>query len=58
MRSDILPVVALGAHAVYIHYENTWQYENTHGHQVEHGSYEQIDHIGLLPDLLERLESR
>lgn len=58
MRSDILPVVALGAHAVYIHYENTWQYENTHAHQVEHGSYEQIEHIGLLPELLEKFESR
>jgi putative hydrolase of the HAD superfamily len=58
MRSDILPVVALGGHAVYIHYENTWQYENTHAHQVDHGSYEQIDHIGLLPELIEKIEFR
>ena len=58
MRSDILPVVALGACAVYIHYEDTWQYENAHAHHVEHGSYEQIDHIGLFPELVERIESR
>jgi putative hydrolase of the HAD superfamily len=58
MRSDILPVVALGARAVYIHYEETWQYENAHTHQVEHDSYEQIDHIGLLPELVEKMESR
>ena len=58
IRSDILPVVALGAYAVYIHYEDTWQYENAHAHHVKHGSYEQIDHIGLFPELVERIESQ
>jgi putative hydrolase of the HAD superfamily len=57
MRSDILPVVALGGQAVYIHYEDTWQYENAHAHRMEYGSYEQIDHIGLLPELIKKIES-
>ena len=58
LRSDILPVLALGAHAVYIHYENTWQHEKLHPHEVGHVVYEQIDHIGLLPELIEVLEAQ
>lgn len=58
LRSDILPVVALGALAIYIHYENTWQHEHVHPHEAGHAAYEQIDHIGLLPELIEMLEGQ
>jgi putative hydrolase of the HAD superfamily len=56
LRSDILPVVALGAHAVYIHYEGTWAYENTQIEGMKPGAFEQLDHIGLIPEYIETLE--
>ncbi len=58
MKSDILPIVALGAHAVYIHYDGTWSHEIIHMNNTEHNSYDQIAHIGLLPELVEKIESR
>jgi len=56
LRSDILPVVALGGRAVYIHYEGTWAYENTLPDGITADAFEQLDHIGLVPEYLETLE--
>lgn len=57
LKSDILPVLALGARAVFIPYELTWAHE-TQGVQVrEEHVYFELEHIGLLPDLVARLES-
>ena len=56
LRSDILPVVSLGAHAVYIHYEGTWAYENTQIEGMKPGAFEQLEHIGLIPEYIEKLE--
>lgn len=58
LKSDILPVVAVGGQAVYIPYELTWAHE-TH---VDGGGgqkgYFQIDHIGQLPALVGRLSGQ
>jgi putative hydrolase of the HAD superfamily len=51
-RSDILPVVQIGAHAVYLPFHLTWAHEHAAIH--EHDGYIELEHIGLLPDLLER----
>lgn len=58
LRSDILPVVAIGGHAVYIHYEGTWQHEKTLPYALPPDAYQQIEHIGLLPDLIRNLEQQ
>lgn len=58
LRSDILPVVALGAHAVYIHYEGTWAYENTLPEGMSADDFVQLDHIGLVPEYLQRLNQQ
>jgi putative hydrolase of the HAD superfamily len=55
-RSDILPILELGGKAVYIPYATTWQHENVELPSASWPGYYQIEHIGLLPDLLERLE--
>lgn len=56
LRSDILPVLALGASAVYVPYELTWAHETAEPVQAEHPGYYEVAHLGLLPTLLERLE--
>lgn len=57
LRSDILPLLELGAHAVYILHELTWQHENSDPPSEKKTCFYQLDHIGQLPALLERLEN-
>ena len=56
LRSDILPLLELGAHAVYIPHELTWQHENSDPPPAGQAGYYQLEHIGQLPALLEQLE--
>ena len=51
MRSDIVPVVQIGGHAVHIPYATTWEHEQDHPY-VDSGHYSDLDHIGLLPKLI------
>ncbi len=53
LRSDILPVVALGARAVHIPYPITWAHEAVPVPSGEASGYDELEHIGLLPDLIE-----
>jgi putative hydrolase of the HAD superfamily len=55
LRSDILPVVALGGHAVYIPYHLTWAHETVAVHPEEALAYVELEHIGLLPGFVEQL---
>jgi putative hydrolase of the HAD superfamily len=55
LKSDILPVLELGGHAVFIPHEITWQHEYVEG-EIEHPRYHTLEHIGQLPALLGRLE--
>jgi putative hydrolase of the HAD superfamily len=57
LRSDILPVLALGASAVYVPYRLTWAHEVVDAPPNGQPGYYQLEHLGLLPDLLVRLES-
>ena len=56
LRSDILPVLALGASAVYVPHHLTWAHELADAPPTDHPGFYQIEHLGLLPDLLQRLE--
>jgi putative hydrolase of the HAD superfamily len=56
LRSDILPVVSLGARAVHIPYHLTWAHETVPVHQDEALEYVELEHIGLLPELVGQLE--
>jgi putative hydrolase of the HAD superfamily len=57
LRSDILPVTSLGGRAVYIPYHLTWAHETVDDHDSQQHSYVELEHIGLLPELLERLHA-
>jgi putative hydrolase of the HAD superfamily len=55
LRSDILPVLALGGRAVYIPYHITWAHERAPVPETDQKGYFELEHLGLLPDLIERL---
>jgi putative hydrolase of the HAD superfamily len=57
LRSDILPVLALGASAVYIPYASTWVHEFADPPSPDHPGYYTLDHIGLLPVLLSKIDA-
>ncbi len=55
LRSDILPVLAVGGAAVYIPHELTWSHEAAEPPVDQPGFYE-LARFGLLPALLDELE--
>jgi putative hydrolase of the HAD superfamily len=55
LRSDILPVLALGAPAVYIPYHLTWIHEHDIAHFESRDGYFEIEDICLLTDLIKQL---
>ena len=54
MRSDIVPVVQIGGHAVHIPYDTTWDHEQKHPY-IDPKNFKQLKHIGLLPGLIEEM---
>jgi len=55
LRSDILPVTALGGRAVYIPYHLTWAHETVADHDAQLHQYVELADIGGLPELLEQM---
>jgi putative hydrolase of the HAD superfamily len=55
LRSDILPVLALGGQAVYIPQALNWAHESAEPPEGADGRFFELPHIGLLPELLERI---
>lgn len=53
LRSDILPVVEIGANAVYIPYANTWAYEQVQLDESKPKPFIELTSITLLPDWLD-----
>jgi putative hydrolase of the HAD superfamily len=45
LRSDILPLVELGANAIYVPYESTWAHENQIEGKLDSDSYYEIEKI-------------
>ena len=56
VRSDIQPVLALGARAIYIPYAVTWEHEQ--GHLEASDRWQQAASIAEVPELLQRFETR
>jgi putative hydrolase of the HAD superfamily len=56
LRSDVLPVVAVGGNAVHIPYAITWAHEAVE--VVERDGWWTIDDISALPDLIATLDHR
>jgi putative hydrolase of the HAD superfamily len=57
LKSDILPVVETGAHAVYVPYEMSWIHERVSDDALRDATFHRIAHIRELPALLRRLET-
>ena len=55
LRSDILPVVAIGSRAVYIPNASTWDHENAVHDQ--HADFLTLDKLDQLPALLEAIDA-
>jgi len=55
LRSDILPVTALGGRAVYIPYHLTWAHETVAEQDAQIRHYIELADIGGLPALIEQL---
>jgi putative hydrolase of the HAD superfamily len=55
LRSDILPALEAGAHAVYIPYEGTWIHEHVAAEHLREAAYHEIAAIRELPALLRGL---
>jgi putative hydrolase of the HAD superfamily len=56
LRSDILPVLAIGGRAVYIPAALTWSHEAAAEPPPGLRGFYQIPHLGSLPALIEALE--
>ncbi|MCB9077604.1 MAG: HAD hydrolase-like protein [Anaerolineaceae bacterium] len=56
LRSDILPVLELGASAVYVPHQLTWVHETGDTPVGEQPGYYEIEHLGQLPELLKSLD--
>lgn len=57
VRSDVLPVVELGGHAVHLPYRYTWAHEEVADVDAERNGYHQLASITDLPALVERLSA-
>src|SRR2546430_4902291 len=55
LRSDVVPVVALGAHAFHIPYEVTWHHENVPEDELPVQGWRPLSAIRELPAALEEL---
>ena len=55
LRSDVLPVVDIGAHGVHIPYGILWGHESVE-EEPDHGSYHRLARFSELPELLHRLD--
>jgi putative hydrolase of the HAD superfamily len=57
LRSDILPVLALGGQAVYIPYASTWVHEHVDAADLKNAAYHEIENLQFLPGLIAELEN-
>ena len=58
LRSDILPALELGTYTVFIPYPGAWQHEAAPAPAPGTPRFYQLEHLGLLPGLLDRLETQ
>jgi len=55
LRSDVVPVVSLGAHAVHIPYEVTWHHEHVPEEELPNEGWQRVSTIRELPAILDEL---
>jgi len=55
LKSDILPVLNLGGHGVYIPYRITWAHERVHSPPTDHQNFYELESIAQLPGLIDSI---
>jgi putative hydrolase of the HAD superfamily len=55
LRSDILPVIEAGGHAIHVPYEMSWAHEQVPAEALAGAHYQEIPHIRDLPHVLAEL---
>lgn len=55
LRSDILPVLEAGGHAVYVPYEVTWVHEHVAEDALGDAQFHRVTHLGEVPAVLTQL---
>ena len=58
LKSDVLPVVAIGGQAVYIPHTLTWEHERVDPAATQHARYFELAHISELPGLVDKLQQQ
>ena len=56
LRSDVVPVVELGGHAIHIPYEVTWHHEHVPEESLPRVGWDRIEAIAEVQTVLERME--
>lgn len=56
LKSDILPLCQIGAHAVHIPFHTTWVHEMVAPHHFEGFCYQELSDMSLLPAYLDELQ--
>ena len=54
LKSDVLPVLALGGHAIHIPFHITWEHERIE-HEVEHDNFYQAEHIAQVVEMIKEM---
>lgn len=57
LRSDIVPVIAIGGRAVYIHKDQTWFHEMVPIEEIDSARYDELEHLGQLPEYVDRVST-
>ncbi len=52
LKSDILPVVQAGGHAVFVPCDITWAHENLTDQKIDKAAYHELENLGQLPALV------
>jgi putative hydrolase of the HAD superfamily len=55
MKSDIIPALSIGAHAIHIPAEIHWSLDHLPVSQVKEYEYHEIEHMGQLPDMIRKI---
>lgn len=53
LKSDVLPVSEIGAHAIHIPFHTTWTHETIEPSEAERNGYHELEDISLVPDFLD-----
>ncbi|NVK51258.1 MAG: HAD family hydrolase [Cyclobacteriaceae bacterium] len=54
LKSDVLPVLELGGHAIHIPFHTTWIHEQVH-HEVKHENFSSVENIRLAAELIRKM---